>query len=54
MRQSKPSVVPLIAGSKTEQLRENIDALQLVLSDDQMDRLNTAGNPVILAAWIQS
>jgi aryl-alcohol dehydrogenase-like predicted oxidoreductase len=54
MRQSKPSVTPLIAGSKTEQLRENIDALNVVLSDDQMDRLNTAGNPVILAAWIQS
>ena len=54
MRQSKPSVVPLIAGSKTEQLRENIDALKLVLSEDQMDYLTTAGNPVILSAWLQS
>ncbi len=53
MRQSKPSVVPLIAGSRTEQLKENIDALKIVLSDDQMNRLSTAGNPVILEAWLQ-
>jgi aryl-alcohol dehydrogenase-like predicted oxidoreductase len=53
MRQSKPAVVPLIAGSRTEQLRENIDALKVVLSDDQMNRLTTAGNPIILEAWLQ-
>jgi aryl-alcohol dehydrogenase-like predicted oxidoreductase len=53
MRQSDPSVLPIIAGSRTEQLRENIDALSLTLSDEQMKKLNTAGNPVILEAWLQ-
>jgi aryl-alcohol dehydrogenase-like predicted oxidoreductase len=54
MRQSDPAVLPIIAGSRTEQLRENIDALALKLSDDQMHRLTTAGNPVIPEAWMQS
>jgi aryl-alcohol dehydrogenase-like predicted oxidoreductase len=53
MRQSKPSILPIIAGSRVEQLAENIAALDLVLSDDQMQRLNTAGNPVIKQAWLQ-
>jgi len=53
MRQCHPSVLPIIAGSRTEQLRENIDALALTLSDEQMQKLNTAGNPLILEAWLQ-
>lgn len=53
MRQSDPAVMPIIAGSKTEQLQENIDALKLKLSQEQMERLTTAGNPVILQAWMQ-
>ena len=53
LRQSDPSVLPIIAGSRTEQLRENIDALALTLSGEQMKKLNTAGNPVILEAWLQ-
>lgn len=43
MRQSTPAVIPLIAASAQEQLDENIQALSFVLSDDQMERLNTAG-----------
>ena len=39
MVQSKPSVLPLIAASTPAQLQENIDALQLHLSDQQMSRL---------------
>ncbi|MGI9073419.1 MAG: aldo/keto reductase [Bryobacteraceae bacterium] len=53
MRQSKPSILPIIAGSRTEQLEENIAALELTLSSDQMQRLDTAGNPVIERAWLQ-
>jgi aryl-alcohol dehydrogenase-like predicted oxidoreductase len=53
MRQSKPAVLPIITGSKIEQLKENIAALSLKLSDQQMQKLNTAGDPVIRQAWIQ-
>lgn len=53
MRQGKPPVLPIIAGSTTKQLAENIDALQVTLSEEQVDRLDTAGNPHIETAWIQ-
>ena len=53
MRQSDPMVLPIIAGSRTEQLQENMDALNLKLSSEQMNRLSSAGNPVILEAWLQ-
>jgi aryl-alcohol dehydrogenase-like predicted oxidoreductase len=53
MRQSKPAVLPIIAGSRVEQLSESISALSLTLSDDQMSRLETAGNPDIKRAWLQ-
>jgi len=53
MRQSDPPVLPIIAGSKAEQLRENIAALDIVLTDDQMKRLDTAGNPDIKQAWLR-
>lgn len=53
MRQSDPAILPIIAGSRTEQLQENIDALKVTLSDEQMKRLSSAGNPVILEAWLQ-
>jgi len=43
MRQSAPSVLPLIAASTEEQLSENIAALDFELSTEQMQRLNTAG-----------
>jgi aryl-alcohol dehydrogenase-like predicted oxidoreductase len=45
MRRSDPPVLPIIAGSRPEQLAENIAALDVRLSDDQMRRLNNAGNP---------
>jgi aryl-alcohol dehydrogenase-like predicted oxidoreductase len=53
MRQSKPAVLPIIAGSRTEQLAENIAALDFSLSNDQMLRLTTAGNPDVKRAWLQ-
>jgi aryl-alcohol dehydrogenase-like predicted oxidoreductase len=52
LRQSEPPVLPIIAGSRLEQLRQNIASLNLQLSDDQMRRLDTAGNPDIKQAWI--
>jgi aryl-alcohol dehydrogenase-like predicted oxidoreductase len=53
MRQSEPAIMPIIAGSKTEQFKENIAALDITLSGDQMERLNTAGNPQVKQGWIQ-
>jgi aryl-alcohol dehydrogenase-like predicted oxidoreductase len=53
MRQSQPAVLPIIAGSKIDQLKENIAALEMCLSEEQMQKLNTAGDPVIRQAWIQ-
>jgi len=53
LRQSDPPVLPIIAGSRPEQLRQNIAALDIRLSDDQMQRLNTAGNPDIKKAWLR-
>lgn len=43
MMQSSPSVLPLIAASTSEQLSENINALDFELSPEQMERLNSAG-----------
>lgn len=43
MLHSSPSVLPLIAASTEEQLSENIGALSVKLSDEQMQRLNSAG-----------
>jgi len=53
MRQSDPSILPIIAGSRVGQLRENIGALEISLTEEQMDRLNSAGNPEIKQAWLQ-
>ncbi len=46
MLQGDPPVLPLIAASSSQQLKENIDALNITLSADQMSRLNSAGNPI--------
>ena len=53
MRQSTPAILPIIAGSKIEQLRENIAALAITLTPGQMNRLNEAGNPGANQGWIQ-
>jgi aryl-alcohol dehydrogenase-like predicted oxidoreductase len=53
MRQSDPAVLPIIAGSRIEQLRENIAGLDITLSSDQMRRLDAAGNPGVKQGWIQ-
>ncbi|MFN2151233.1 MAG: aldo/keto reductase [Anaerolineales bacterium] len=43
MLQSDPPVLPLIAASTTEQLQENLDALNVSLTPAQMERLDSAG-----------
>ena len=53
MRQSKPPILPIIAGSRTEQFEENIAALDLRLTPEQMRELDSAGNPVIERAWLK-
>jgi aryl-alcohol dehydrogenase-like predicted oxidoreductase len=53
LRQSKPAILPIIAGSKIEQFEENVAALDLRLTAEQMRLLDTAGDPVIERAWIQ-
>jgi aryl-alcohol dehydrogenase-like predicted oxidoreductase len=53
MRQGDPSVLPIIAGSQAGQVTENIGALEVTLSEDQVRRLDTAGNPDIEQAWLR-
>jgi len=43
MMQGQPSVLPLIAASTSAQLQENINALKVQLSAEQLDRLTMAG-----------
>jgi len=43
LRQSDPPVLPIIGVSMPEQLSENIDALKIRLTDEQMNDLNAAG-----------
>ncbi|MGC9523544.1 MAG: aldo/keto reductase [Anaerolineae bacterium] len=43
MVQSDPPVIPLVAGSTTDQMAENLAALELKLSAEHMQRLNDAG-----------
>ncbi len=42
---SDPQVIPLIAASSKEQMAENLAVVDIQLTKEQMDRLNTAGPP---------
>ena len=53
MLQSSPAVLPIIAGSQPCQVKENIGALAVTLSEDQLERLETAGNPDVKKAWLR-
>ena len=53
MLHSDPFVLPIIAGSRVEQVKENLAALNISLSNEQMERLNTAGNPNVKKAWLR-
>lgn len=43
--QGDPCVIPVIGATQPDQLAENLDAVDLDLTSDQMARLNTAGHP---------
>jgi aryl-alcohol dehydrogenase-like predicted oxidoreductase len=43
MLQSDPLVVPVFSASNEEQMKQNLRALDIHLSEEQMNRLNTAG-----------
>ena len=53
MRQSDPPVLPIIGGSTTEQIEENIGALDLTLTSSQMEHLTRAGDPDVKKAWLR-
>ncbi|MBS1824121.1 MAG: aldo/keto reductase [Acidobacteria bacterium] len=53
MRQGDPPMVPIVAGSRVEQLRENLGGLEVALSAEQVNRLTTAGNPDVKKAWLR-
>ncbi len=40
-----PAIIPLTAPTQLEQLSENLGAMSVELTDDQMSRLDSAGNP---------
>ncbi len=53
MRQSDPPVLPIIGGSQKAQVEENIAALNVMLSKDQMEHLTRAGDPDVKKAWLR-
>jgi aryl-alcohol dehydrogenase-like predicted oxidoreductase len=53
MLHGDPPILPIVAGSRREQLAENIAALDISLSEDQLRRLDSAGNPGIKQAWLR-
>lgn len=53
MLASEPRILPIIAGSTPAQIRENIAALDVALTPEQVTRLDTAGNPEIKQAWLR-
>lgn len=52
VRQQQPAILPVIAGSRPEQIAQSIRALDLVLSAEQLDRLNRAGDPDDTGGWL--
>ena len=43
MKQSAPTIIPLFSASNQQQMTENLGAVQIELTDDQVERLNNAG-----------
>jgi aryl-alcohol dehydrogenase-like predicted oxidoreductase len=41
--QQQPAIIPVMAASTDQQMQENLDALSLVLTQDELHRLETAG-----------
>jgi aryl-alcohol dehydrogenase-like predicted oxidoreductase len=45
LAQCDPPIIPIIGGSTTDQIRQNIEAVSLQLSPDHIARLTAAGKP---------
>ena len=52
VRQHTPSILPIIAGSRPEQIAQSVEALKLELTAAQMQRLNSGGDPSDTGGWI--
>ena len=52
VRQQTPEILPIIAGSKPAQVAQSVAALKLKLTPEQLQRLNTAGDPADAGGWI--
>lgn len=53
MLRGDPPILPIIAGSRPEQVKENLGALNVTLTGDQVQRLTTAGDPDVKKAWLR-
>jgi aryl-alcohol dehydrogenase-like predicted oxidoreductase len=53
IRQQSPAILPIIAGSKPAQIAVSVDALKLALTEEQMQRLDTAGDPAEKGGWLK-
>lgn len=53
MLQGDPPILPIIAGSQPAQVKENLGALNVTLSSEQVQRLTVAGNPNVKKAWLR-
>jgi aryl-alcohol dehydrogenase-like predicted oxidoreductase len=53
MLHSDPPVLPIVGGSTPQQLAENLDSIDVKLTPDQVNRLDTAGNPKIAKSWLR-
>ncbi len=53
MLQGDLPILPIIAGSRPEQVKENLGALDVTLSAEQIQRLTTAGDPDVKKAWLR-
>ena len=51
--QGDPPILPIIGGSRPEQLEENLGSLNVTLSGEQVQRLTTAGDPDVKKAWLR-
>jgi len=53
MLQGDPPILPIIAGSRPDQLQETTEALNIHLSEQHWTRLDTAGNPEVKHSWLR-
>jgi aryl-alcohol dehydrogenase-like predicted oxidoreductase len=53
IRAQTPPMLPIIAGSKPAQIAECVEALTLRLTAEQVQRLNTAGDPADKGGWLK-